>query len=57
LLWTYDDGTFMPTARAVRTVVLSSTGDLLAVDGDGKAEEKVTMSAHRGIGRQEKVLR
>jgi hypothetical protein len=57
LLWTYDDGTFMPTARAERVVVLSTGGKLLAVEGDGGAVESVTMSTHRGVGRQEKVLR
>lgn len=57
LLWTYDDGTFMPSSRASRVVVLSPEGNLLAVDGDGSAEESVGMSTHRGVGREEKVLR
>jgi len=57
LLWTYDDGTFMPSSQASRVVVLSPQGGLLAVDGDGSAEESVSMSVHRGVGREEKVLR
>jgi hypothetical protein len=50
--WTYDDGTFIPTVSARRTVVLSPRGDVLAVDGDGQAVENVTFSEHRGMGRQ-----
>ncbi len=57
LLWTYDDGTFMPSTRAHRVVILSPHGDVLAVDGDGATEESVSISTHRGVGRQEKVLR
>jgi hypothetical protein len=57
LVWIYDDGTFMPSSRASRVVVLSPDGKLLAVDGDGSAEESVGMSTHRGVGREEKVLR
>jgi hypothetical protein len=54
--WTYDDGTFLPLTEAHRVVVLSRDGAVLAIDGDGAAEEKVTFSTHRGIGRQEQIL-
>jgi hypothetical protein len=54
--WTYDDGTFLPLTEAHRVVVLSPDGAVLAIEGDGTAEEKVTFSTHRGIGRQEQIL-
>jgi len=57
LLWTYDDGTFLPAIEAHRVVVLSSAGEILAVDGDGEADEKVSISTHRGVGRQQRILR
>jgi hypothetical protein len=57
LIWTYDDGTFTPYAEGHRIVVLASSGEVLAVDGDGSAEERVTISSHRGIGRHEQILR
>lgn len=57
LAWSYDDGTFLPLTEAHRVVVLSPEGAVLAVDGDGLAEEKVSISTHRGIGRQESILR
>ncbi|MBI4363982.1 MAG: hypothetical protein HY568_01000 [Candidatus Latescibacteria bacterium] len=57
LVWTYDDGTFVPRVEAHRTVVLTGGGEVLAVDGDGGAKESVTISRHRGIGRQERMLR
>jgi hypothetical protein len=57
LAWTYDDGTFLPLVKAHRVVVLSPVGAMLAVDGDGEAEEKVTFSTHRGVGRREQILR
>lgn len=56
LAWTYDDGTFLPLTEARRVVVLSPAGAVLAVDGDGAAEEKVTFSTHRGVGRKEQIL-
>ena len=55
LTWTYDDGTFVPTVSARRTVVLSPRGELLAVDGDGLAVEDVTFSDHRGMGRSSEL--
>jgi hypothetical protein len=55
LNWSYDDGTFVPTVSARRTVVLSPRGDLLAVDGDGLAVEDVTFSDHRGMGRSSEL--
>lgn len=54
--WTYDDGTFLPLTEAHRVVVLSPAGAVLAIEGDGTAEEKVKFSTHRGIGRQEQIL-
>jgi hypothetical protein len=57
LLWSYDDGTFRPEIEAHRVVVLSSQGEILAVDGDGSATEKVSISTHRGVGREERILR
>ena len=57
LAWSYDDGTFLPLTEARRVVVLSPGGEVLAVEGDGAAEEKVSISSHRGIGRQEHILR
>jgi hypothetical protein len=57
LSWSYDDGTFVPTVSARRTVVLSPRGDLLAVDGDGLAVEDVTFSDHRGMGRSSELRR
>ncbi|HEY7728576.1 MAG TPA: hypothetical protein VID50_08990 [Candidatus Eisenbacteria bacterium] len=56
LAWTYDDGTFLPLTEARRIVVLSADGSVLAVEGDGAAEEKVSISTHRGIGRKEQLL-
>jgi hypothetical protein len=57
LSWSYDDGTFAPFTRAHRIVLLSSAGAVLAVRGDGEAEERVDISTHRGVGRQERILR
>lgn len=57
LTWTFDDGTFVPRVDAVRTVVLTAGGDVLAVEGDGAARETATISTHRGIGRKEEILR
>ncbi len=57
LYWSYDDGTFLPSVEAHRIVVLAPDGTPLAVDGDGSAQEKVVMSTHRGIGREEQILR
>lgn len=57
LFWTYDDGTFLPEVEAHRVVVLSPRGEILAVDGDGAAEERVSISTHRGVGREERILR
>lgn len=57
LAWSYDDGTFLQLTEARRVVVLSPPGEVLAVEGDGAAEEKVSISTHRGVGRQEQILR
>jgi hypothetical protein len=57
LVWSYDDGTFLPLTEARRVVVLSAGGTVLAVEGDGEADEKVSISTHRGIGRKEQILR
>lgn len=55
--WAYDDGTFVPVTETMRTVVLSQRGDVLAVEGDGRADEQVRLSEHRGIGRIDHVMR
>ena len=57
LAWVYDDGTFTPYTQGHRVVVLGPTGEILAVEGDGAAEEKVSISTHRGIGRHEQLLK
>jgi hypothetical protein len=57
LSWAYDDGTFRPEIEAHRVVVLSPRGEILAVDGDGSAMESVSISTHRGVGREERILR
>lgn len=53
LYWAYDDGTFDVVIRANRTVVLTPEGGVRHVSGDGMADEVVSMSTHRGIGREE----
>jgi hypothetical protein len=55
--WTFDDGTFIPTVTAHRTVVLSPRGDVLHVHGDGEGIEDVTFSTHRGMGRSTELRR
>ena len=57
LLWAYDDGTFDVVIRAYRTVVLTPEGGVRHVSGDGMADEVVSMSTHRGIGREENRTR
>lgn len=57
LAWVYDDGTFTPYTEGHRVVVLTRSGDVLAVDGDGSAVERVTISTHRGVGRHEDLLK
>jgi hypothetical protein len=57
LLWTYDDGTFLPSVGAHRVVVIARDGTPLAEEGDGLAEEKVSTSTHRGVGREERILK
>lgn len=57
LVWSHDDGTFLPTTRCQRVVVLSPAGAVLAVGGDGEAEEDVSISTKIGIGRQERLVR
>lgn len=57
LAWVYDDGTFTPFTEGYRVVVLAPSGEVLAVDGDGSAVERVTISTHTGIGRHEQILR
>jgi len=56
LMWTYDDGTFQPTVTARRTTVLSPKGEILAVDGDGRAIEDVSISANQSIGGEKQLL-
>jgi hypothetical protein len=53
LNWTYDDGTFVSLVDASRVVVLTREGAVLAVEGDGGADEQSRISGHRGIGRVE----
>ncbi len=55
--WSYDDGTFAPSVLAHRTVVLSGGGDVLFIEGDGQAVERVALSDHRGVGRVERRVR
>ncbi|HEX7078871.1 MAG TPA: hypothetical protein VF363_10635 [Candidatus Eisenbacteria bacterium] len=55
--WSYDDGTFVPVTETQRTVVLSERGDVLAIEGDGRADERVGMSDHRGPGRVDHIMR
>lgn len=55
--WSFDDGTFVPVIETQRTVVLSQRGDVLAVQGDGAADQDVRLSEHRGIGRVDHVFR
>src|SRR5262245_4350321 len=50
LLWSYDDGTFVPSTEAHRVVVLAPSGEVLGVVGDGRAVERVRISTHRGLG-------
>jgi hypothetical protein len=57
LEWSYDDGTFAPSITAWRTVVLTPEGQVLFVEGDGTAAERVAMSGHRGVGRVERRVR
>jgi hypothetical protein len=57
LAWLYDDGTFTPYTQGHRVVVLAPSGEVLAVDGDGSAVERVSISTHRGIGRHEQLLK
>lgn len=56
LTWRYDDGTFLPTVSARRTVVLSPEGAILAIDGDGRATEDVLISANRAVGRERQLV-
>jgi hypothetical protein len=57
LSWSYDDGTFVPVSLAHRVVVLSPSGDVISVEGDGFTDEQVYQSSHRGIGRAESLMR
>jgi hypothetical protein len=57
LAWSYDDGTFVPECHAHRVVVLSKDGSVLYIQGDGYADEQVSMSSHRGIGRAQSLMR
>lgn len=57
LSWSYDDGTFVPVNLAHRVVVLSREGRVLSVAGDGYTDEQVYMSSHRGIGREQRLMR
>jgi len=57
LTWSFDDGTFVPVSVAHRVVVMSRSGDVFAVKGDGYTDEQVYMSSHRGVGRVEQLMR
>jgi hypothetical protein len=57
LTWTFDDGTFVPTVKAWRAVTLNDQGEILSIEGDGKATTSVALSPHRGIGRAGQRLR
>ena len=50
--WSYDDGVFRPVTRAHRIVVMTPRGKVLRVEGDGGADEDVSMSKRRGIGKE-----
>jgi len=53
--WRYDDGIFTPVTRAHRIVVLTPAGKVLRVEGDGGADEDVSMSNHRRVGRDRRT--
>jgi hypothetical protein len=57
LLWSFDDGVFVPESRAHRIVVLTPDGTVLDVQGDGETVERVFFSSHRGIGYVSRVSR
>ncbi len=50
--WSYDDGVFRPVTKAHRIVVMTPDGKVLRVEGDGGADEDVSMSKRRGIGKE-----
>ena len=52
--WSYDDGVFEQHARAQRSVTLTPEGGVLAIWGDGDAEEETFISNHTGIRRMPK---
>ncbi len=52
--WSYDDGVFEQHARAQRSVTLTPDGGVLAIWGDGDAEEETFISNHTGIRRMPK---
>jgi len=57
LFWSYDDGTFVPSSLANRTVILAPDGEVLSVEGDGETYERVTFSTHRGVGYVKTLMR
>jgi len=57
LAWGFDDGVFEPGSLAHRIVVLSPSGDVISVEGDGDTKEFVNFSPHRGIGYVESLAR
>jgi hypothetical protein len=57
LLWSFDDGVFVPESRAHRIVVMAPDGTVLDVQGDGETVENVFFSSHRLLGRVDRVMR
>jgi len=55
--WSYDDGVSIDSFEAHRIVVLDPQGNVLAVDGDGRALEEYRFSGHIAPGRQQRVYR
>src|SRR2546428_686248 len=53
--WRYDDGIFTPGTRAHPIVLLTPAGKVLRVEGDGGADEDVSMSNHRRAGRDRRT--
>lgn len=57
LTWSYDDGVFVPVSVAHRVVVLKRDGSVLAVEGDGQANEMVFISSGIAVGRRTSLMR
>jgi len=49
--WSYDDGIFEQHARAQRSVTITTEGGVLAIWGDGAAEEETFISNNSGLRR------